>query len=232
VDDEWLIDAGTGVCDLSLPQMRRIRHVFITHSHLDHVCGLAFMVDNLFDSIDQPIQVHCTPETQKILRDHLFNWKIWPDFFVLPSAENPIIRFDPLQPADTFQVGQRCISPFEVLHTVPAVGYVVRDDDGVFAFSGDACDSPSLWEALNALPRLDTLMIEVAFPNHAKALALASKHFTPELLAAALKQLKHRPKLLLSHHKPGTEGLIQRQCEQDLAGWRCVHLARNDVIHI
>src|SRR5205085_8090338 len=63
IDDEILIDAGTGVGELSLAQMRRIGNIFLTHSHLDHVCGLAFMADNLFDLIDRPVQVHATPET-------------------------------------------------------------------------------------------------------------------------------------------------------------------------
>lgn len=37
VDDDILIDAGTGVGDLSLEEMRRIKPVFISHSHLDHM---------------------------------------------------------------------------------------------------------------------------------------------------------------------------------------------------
>ncbi|HHO60058.1 MAG TPA: 3',5'-cyclic-nucleotide phosphodiesterase, partial [Thiotrichales bacterium] len=41
VDDDILIDAGTGVGDLTLAEMAAIRTVFITHSHLDHIAAIA-----------------------------------------------------------------------------------------------------------------------------------------------------------------------------------------------
>ncbi len=45
VDDDMLIDAGTGVGDLSLAELTQIDHVFITHSYLDHIACIPFMVD-------------------------------------------------------------------------------------------------------------------------------------------------------------------------------------------
>lgn len=230
IDDELLIDAGTGVGDLALSQMRRIQHVVLTHSHLDHVCGLAFMADNLFDLIDAPIQVHATAPTLQAIRDHIFNWKIWPDFSVLPSAEQPLIRWQPMTPGQSLDVGAgRQVTSFEVLHTVPAVGLAVQCPTGTFAFSGDTYATEKLWDALNALPRLDLLMIEIAFPDEQDALAATSKHFTPQLLGQQLSQLRHRPQLLLTHHKPGTEGLIQRQCADALKGWDYHHLEAGEI---
>ena len=49
VDDDVLIDAGTGIGDLALEDMDSIRHVFLTHSHLDHVAGLPMLADRIFD---------------------------------------------------------------------------------------------------------------------------------------------------------------------------------------
>ena len=144
IDDEILIDAGTGVGDLALSQMRRIRHVVLTHSHLDHVCGLAFMADNLFDLIDSPITVHAAEATLSAIRAHIFNWKIWPDFSQLPSPENPLLRWQPLPLGQRLDLGeQRQLHSFEVLHTVPAVGLAVQAPSGVVPFSGDtgACGS-------------------------------------------------------------------------------------------
>ena len=40
IDNDVLIDAGTGVGDLTLDEMRQIDQVFLTHSHLDHVAAL------------------------------------------------------------------------------------------------------------------------------------------------------------------------------------------------
>lgn len=230
VDDELLIDAGTGVGDLTLSQMRRIKHVVLTHSHLDHVCGLAFMADNLFDLIDEPIAVHASAATLKAVQTHIFNWVTWPDFSQLPSPEQPLLRWQLLPVDGRFEFeGGRSVQSFEVLHTVPAVGLAVQAPTGVFAFSGDTYATDKLWDALNALPQLDLLMIEIAFPDEEDVLAATAKHFTPGLLARELVKLRHRPQLLLTHHKPGSEGLIQRQCSDALGGWDYHHLEAGEI---
>lgn len=230
IDDELLIDAGTGVGDLALSQMRRIQHVVLSHAHLDHVCGLAFMADNLFDLIDSPIEVHAAQATLQVVQEHIFNWKIWPDFSQLPTPENPLIRWQPMPPGHTLDIGNgRTVTSFEVLHTVPAVGIAVQCKTGIFAFSGDTYATDKLWDALNKLPRLDMLMIEIAFPDEEGELAAASRHFTPGLLGRELGKLQHRPQLLLTHHKPGTEGLIQKQCTEALAGWDYHHLEAGEI---
>src|SRR6185436_9647622 len=72
VDDDILIDAGTGVGDLSLAAMERIDHVFITHSHLDHVACLPFMMDSVGVARGKPVTVHSQKATLDGLRAHLF----------------------------------------------------------------------------------------------------------------------------------------------------------------
>jgi ribonuclease BN (tRNA processing enzyme) len=233
VDDEILIDAGTGVGDLSLAQQRRITHVFLTHSHLDHVCGLAFMADNLFDLIDRPIEVCASAETHEILQQHLFNWKIWPDFSKLPDEAHPLIRYVDLQVGQVSEPREGLrLTPFRVLHTVPAVGYALAGSDGTFVFSGDTYACEELWDFLNGLERLDKLMIEIAFADEDEELGRISRHFTPRLLGQELRKLRHRPSLLLTHHKPGCEQIIERQCREALKGWDYQHLARGDVIFV
>ncbi|MGH8446265.1 MAG: MBL fold metallo-hydrolase [Solimonas sp.] len=231
LDEEILIDAGTGVGDLTLAQQQRIRHVFLTHCHLDHVCGLAFMADNLFDRIEQPIVVHASRDTLQTLREHIFNWKIWPDFSTLPDENSPLLRWNEVAMEERIDLGDgRTILPFRVLHTVPANGYAIEGHNGTFAFSGDTYADDGLWNFLNRLPRLDKLMIEIAFPDQEAALGYASKHFTPELLGSELRKLAHKPRLYLTHHKPGTEAQIERECRRALRGWEYVHLKRGDTI--
>ena len=233
VDDELLIDAGTGVGDLSLAQMRRIGHIFLTHSHLDHVAGLAFMADNLFDLIDRPIRIHASEITLTTIQEHIFNWKIWPDFSKLPDEEHPLIVFEPLAAGEPFELsGDRRITAFDVLHAVPAVGYALEGHEGTFAFSGDTYATDKLWNFLNGLSRLDKLMIEIAFPDEQAELARASRHFTPALLGRELEKLKHHPQLLLTHAKPGCEAIIEKQCRDALSHWDYHHLHRGDIITI
>ena len=91
LDNDVLIDAGTGVGDLSLTELSMIDHVFVTHSHLDHVACIPFLVDSTNIMRDKPLTVHATEETLDILRQHLFNWKIWPDFTRIPDERQPYL---------------------------------------------------------------------------------------------------------------------------------------------
>jgi cAMP phosphodiesterase len=230
VDGCILIDAGTGVGDLSLAEMASISDVFLTHSHLDHVCGLAFMADNLFDTERRSVRVHATAVTLQTLRDHLFNWKLWPDFTQLPDADSAVLRFNALAPGSPDTVGNLSLTAFDVCHTVPAVGYALDDGNAVFAFTGDTCADERLWDGLNGLRRLDHLMVEVAFPNADAELGHLSRHFTPAVLGHELGRLKHRPMLHLTHAKPGLEDAIEYECRSALAGWQYRHLRTGDII--
>ncbi|MDH5218418.1 MAG: 3',5'-cyclic-nucleotide phosphodiesterase [Gammaproteobacteria bacterium] len=208
VDNDILLDAGTGVGDLSLEEMSHIKHLFITHSHLDHIVSLPLMVDSIFERLEKPITVYSQPETIKALKEHIFNWLIWPDFSVLPSEEKPVLKFQPVSPGDVIEIDGRQIEMIGVNHNVPAVGYRVQSDSGAFAFSGDTTCNDSLWDALNKHNHLDLLFVETAFTNRQINLAQVAHHYCPSLLAADLSKLKHRPEVYLTHLKPGEEVAI------------------------
>jgi ribonuclease BN (tRNA processing enzyme) len=65
VDHDILIDCGTGVADLSIAELAQIDHVFLTHSHLDHIACLPLMVDTAGDMRSRPLTVHATEATLK-----------------------------------------------------------------------------------------------------------------------------------------------------------------------
>ena len=124
VDDHILIDAGTGVGDLTLEELVCIDHVFVTHSHLDHIACLPLMADSVGDLRDKPVVIHAIPEVIQILHDHIFNWKVWPDFTKIPVGQ-PFLAFQPLVVGQTVELGGRRITPLPVDHTVPAIAYRV-----------------------------------------------------------------------------------------------------------
>ena len=74
LDHDTLIDSGTGVGDLSINELAQIDHIFVTHSHMDHVATIPFIVDTVGWMRNRPLTVHATRETLAILREHLFNW--------------------------------------------------------------------------------------------------------------------------------------------------------------
>ena len=96
IGERIVIDAGTGLGTLSLDQLARIDHVVLTHAHLDHVACLPLMLDSVADMRATALMVWAIPEVIVVLRDHLMNDHLWPDFTKIPSIENPFLRFAPI----------------------------------------------------------------------------------------------------------------------------------------
>ncbi|MGD8783685.1 MAG: 3',5'-cyclic-nucleotide phosphodiesterase [Thioalkalispiraceae bacterium] len=213
IDQDVLIDAGTGVGDLSMEDMLKIRHIFITHSHLDHIACIPLLVDTIFDRIEQPITIHAQPVTIDALKKHIFNNVIWPDFSKLPNAQNPVMSFEVMKPGQKVTIKDRHLEMIDVNHVVPAVGYRVENASGVFAFSGDTTTNDSFWEGLNQQDKLDVLIVETAFTNADVDLCRRAGHYCADLLAEDLVKLKHKPRVYISHNKPGAEQEILAECE-------------------
>ncbi len=210
VDDDTLIDAGTGVGDLTLDELARIDRIFISHSHLDHVLSVGLLADSVarrrIASRRPPIAVHALPATLDALRTHVFNGVIWPDFSRLPDAHNPVLHFVPIQMGQVLDFKGRRIEVLPAVHTVPAVGFAVQDAHapgrGAWVFSGDTGPNPALWERL-AQMRVATLIIETAFGDEEIALARVSRHLSPTLLGRELAQLHQPADIYITHIKPG-----------------------------
>src|SRR6185437_7083601 len=93
LDDDILVDAGTGAGDLTVSQMLRINTVFLTHSHLDHTALLPMLADVVGPRRDTPLTVYALPETIAILKQDMFNFRLWPDYTALPSPDKPYVVF-------------------------------------------------------------------------------------------------------------------------------------------
>ncbi|MBA3996067.1 MAG: 3',5'-cyclic-nucleotide phosphodiesterase [Candidatus Accumulibacter sp.] len=207
VDDDILIDAGTGAADLSLAELAAIDHVFITHSHLDHIAALPLMIDSVADLRDQPLIVYATEATLAILRKHIFNWAIWPDFSEIPSRERAVMRYQPIEIGKTTHLGQRQITALPAEHTVPAVGYQLDSGAASFVFTGDTTVNDRFWPVVNAIANLRYLVIETAFADRDEALAKTSRHLCPSLLAGELAKLERAAEIYITHLKPGQSEL-------------------------
>ena len=205
LDDDVLIDAGTGVGDLTLDELTRVDHILLSHSHLDHVLGVPLLADSVMrrrSSKRPSITVHGLPATLDALRSHLFNGAIWPDFTRLPSAEQPILRLQPFQVGDVLDFGTRQIEVLPALHTVPAVGFAVLGAQGSWVFTGDTAPNPALWQRLASL-NVASLVIETAFRNDEFQLAAVSRHLHPAALGRELQQLQQPATVYITHIKPG-----------------------------
>ncbi len=215
IDHDVLIDAGTGVGDLTLDEMKRINHVFLTHSHLDHVAALPLMVDAIASQRTTPIEVHALQGTIDALRTHIFNNTIWPDFSKIPTPEAPFITFHPLVLGQTLSLPGKHIEVLPAVHTVPAVGYAVTAGKGWWVFTGDTEINPALWQRINQLD-VAMLVIETAFSNREHALAKRSLHLSPQVLAHELDNIdksKNYP-IYITHTKPFETDTIMAEIQK------------------
>ncbi|MDM4767056.1 3',5'-cyclic-nucleotide phosphodiesterase [Pelomonas sp. SE-A7] len=208
LDDDVLIDAGTGVGDLTLEQLARIDQILISHSHLDHVLAIGLLADSVLRLRAQaqrpPIRINALPETIEALRRHIFNGVIWPDFSRLPSAEAPVLSFHPFQVGERLDLGRgRQIEILTAEHTVPACGFAIDNGSGRhWVFTGDTGPNPALWARLAQL-QVAHLVIETAFGDDECELARISQHLCPSELARELSQLGGSVDVHITHIKPG-----------------------------
>jgi ribonuclease BN (tRNA processing enzyme) len=232
VDDDILIDAGTGVADLSIEAMMAIDHIFVTHSHLDHIACIPLLVDTVIGMREKHITVHATRETWQILKDHIFNWKIWPDFSVIPDESDPFLRHHEIRLGETVDIDGRRFTPVPVNHTVPAVGFQLDSGRASLVFTGDTTSSDALWEAVNRIDNLKYLIIETAFSNGEIALAKLSHHLCPSLLFEELGKLRQDAEIFVTHLKPGEEAWIMQQVNEGAAKPTPLPVLPQQVFHL
>lgn len=229
VDHDILIDAGTGVAELSLTELAAIDHVFLTHAHLDHVLALPLMIDAVASRRERPLQVYALAEVIEALQLHVFNWAIWPDFSRLPNAANPFLRFVPLAIGEALCLGDRKITALPVDHTVPAVGYCLDSGTESLVFSGDTGPCAAFWEAVRSVPNLRYLLVECAFSNQEYDLALMSKHMCPRALVDELRWLESPCEIFITHLKPGEIEQTMSEIENTLGGYNATMLQNNQL---
>ncbi len=235
IDADLLVDAGTGVGDLTLDEMARIEDVVLTHCHLDHIAALPLMLDAVGGRRTRPLRVHALCATIDALRTHVFNNVIWPDFESIPSAEAPFVSFHPIAVGQILQLGSAAapkrIEVLPAVHTVPACGFAVSRAQGGahWVFSGDTERNALFWERVNALD-VAMLVIETAFSNREQALADRSLHLSPRVLADELAHIepgRHYP-IYITHTKPAETEEIMSQIDA-LVGHQVAGLAQRDI---
>jgi ribonuclease BN (tRNA processing enzyme) len=211
VDHDILVDAGTGASDLSVEALTAIDHIFVTHSHLDHIQCIPLMADTVIGLRDRPITIHATIETWNIIKNHVFNWKVWPDFTVIPDAVNPVLTYSEIKMGETVELGGRRFTPIPANHVVPAVGYHIEGAKESMVFTGDTTSCSALWRVVNRIHNLKYLIIETAFGDNEMWLAKLSKHLCPSLLIEELRQLKNPAQIYITHLKPGEGETIMQE---------------------
>jgi ribonuclease BN (tRNA processing enzyme) len=232
VDKDILIDCGTGVGDLAIADLAQVDHVFLTHSHMDHIACLPMLIDTVCDMRNRPLTVHATEATLEIIRAHVFNWAVWPDFSEIPTAEQPYLRYEAIRVGTPVTIEGRTVTPLPANHTVPAVGFQIDSGQASLVFSGDTGPCPDFWVSVNKIRDLKVLIIETAFSNREKRLATVSKHLCPSMLADELANLERAPEIYITHLKPGQIELTMQEIEDGIGEFKPHMLQNNQVFDL
>lgn len=232
VDSDILIDAGTGVEDMTVEELASVDHVFLTHCHLDHIAALPLLIDSVGGMREAPVIIHALPQTIEALRKHIFNWVIWPDFTEIPHFDRPYMRFAPFVLGQKVSVGTRRIRSLPANHTVPAVGFEIATDDGALVFSGDTSPNDEFWQVVNGVRNLRVLIMETAFSNREQDLAVLAKHLFPIQLGQELEKLRIDTRVFVTHLKPSDRAQIAREVQAWAGRFEPHVLERGQIIEI
>jgi len=222
LNDRILFDAGSLTHVLDLKDQLKIRDIFITHAHLDHITGIPFLAENVvFAKKKLPIRILSIPPVVRAIQRHILNGFIWPNFSTIPNSRHPILDLIKLRTGQPIRIGGYSVTPYAVNHSVPAVGYLVENKGKRrFFYTGDTGPSETVWKTLGET-QLHCLIIEVSFPNRMRKIAIKTGHLTPRLLKRELSKIKRMPeRVLITHLKPK----YSRAIKTELQGLRIKNL--------
>jgi ribonuclease BN (tRNA processing enzyme) len=205
VDDSLLLDAGSVTSTLSLQAQQKIKHILITHIHLDHVWTLGTLADNLYGQCKTSINLWSTAEIIEGLKKFFFNDHIWPDFTRLTDGSQPvpIMKLCRLGEERPTQVGGHFVTAVRVNHVVPSVAFFVENKAQTLLHVGDTGSTENVWSRAQKHVDLCAVVLEASFPNRLQEIADASRHLTPQTLAREIEKLGNDAvPILVTHLKP------------------------------
>jgi len=222
VNDSILLDAGSPTETLSLEEQHGIRHICLSHTHLDHIKDIAFLADNRSlkrlggNKANRTINVHSLAPNHETLCSDFLNDHIWPDFTAIPSREDAIIKLHNIEPEIPFEIDGVRITPIAVNHPVPCTGFLIDFEGKQLIYSADTSSTDRIWEIANAQPNLKAVILDCSFPNAYQKLADISGHQTPQGIKLELQKFDAvgRVPIYLYHMKPETLNVIAAEVEE------------------
>ncbi len=130
-----VLDAGSGI--FRLPPLLQTDSIdlLLSHAHLDHVVGLTYFFDILYQHSLEEVRIWGAPEKLAAIRRHLFDEALFP--------LEPPFRWCPIE-QDTFPlVGGGTVRPFALSHPGGALGYRIDWPSTSLAYVTDTVADPA-----------------------------------------------------------------------------------------
>lgn len=210
INDSVAIDAGSLGLMGTPEEQARIRHVILSHAHLDHVATLPMFLLNIYGIAARPVTIHASKETWRALRRHLFNNDVWLDL-ARPGKLKPFFRRHVVAAGKSFAVAGLRFTPVPVNHTVPTLGYIVEDTETAIVIVGDTGPTEEIWRRASRKSRLAAVFLEVSYPDAMAELAKSAAHLTPATFAEQVGRLTRKVPIHAVHLKAGYIERIERE---------------------
>jgi ribonuclease BN (tRNA processing enzyme) len=201
LNDTVVLDAGSIGLYRTPREQARIRHVLLSHTHMDHLGTLPIFVENAYEGRSQGVTIHASQAVLDACQSDVFNNRLWPDFIALSKTERPFLQLAPHEAGQTIELDGLRITAVALDHVVPTVGYLVADGGGTVAWVSDTGPTEEIWRRCNATPDLRAVFLETTFPNALAWLADVSKHLTPATFAGELSKLARPVRVIVVHVK-------------------------------
>jgi cAMP phosphodiesterase len=202
---ENVIDAGNLLNTLDA-SCAFIENIWLTHSHLDHITDIAYILDNYYGVRDKPLNIMALPQTIAAIKKHFLNDIIWPDFskIKLHNSQAQCITYTEIRLNTEYSIGENeFIKAVRTDHTVPSCGYVYTKNQSSIIISADTYSLKDVIDEIENNCSITVAVIECSFSSNMQKLAKESKHMTPKILFEELKNLKRdNVKLYINHMKP------------------------------
>lgn len=222
VSEHCVIDAGNLINTFG-DDVFTIEHIFLTHSHLDHIIDIPFLADLFVTQKSISLKIYGLKATLDDLRQFIFNHRVWPNFeeITLIGHTDKTIELIELDLEHPYPIDDVTLTPFKTNHTEGSCGYIIEKNNSALLFTADTYKCDRIWELLDERPNIHTLITEVSFPSSFAKLAYDSKHLTPELLAEEIqKSTRDNFSIYVMHLKALFMGTIIEELN-------ALHLLRN-----
>jgi phosphoribosyl 1,2-cyclic phosphodiesterase len=222
-NDLIILDAGTGIHVLAqnlLKEMPIQAHIFITHTHWDHIQGLPFFIPIFIPNNQITIYGGLDPVTNETINRAL-SVQLQYSYFPIREAQlNAKMDYITIKPGEPIKVGSATITPIVLSHPVLNFGYRIDCDGQSIFFTGDYEPQLNIYapeddeysefqsfvdekwaEVVHAMTDVDALIIDSSYTTEEYASKQGWGHGTYDTgikLATAAKAKK----LFFTHHEP------------------------------
>ncbi|MDF1876568.1 HD domain-containing protein [Sulfurimonas sp. SAG-AH-194-L11] len=197
-----VIDAGNLLEPLNIESID-IENIWMTHSHLDHIIDIAYILDNYFNLRKKSLNIIGLPETIKAIKENFLNDTIWPDFskIQLTLSREMAVTYTELELEEEYVIGENeSLRAFKTDHTVESCGYIYTKKGASVLITADTHSLDNAIEEINENTNISSIVMECSFPSEMRELAINSKHLTPELLFEKLEAIKREDIVIYIHH--------------------------------